>query len=739
VTANRSPASSSAPSETRQKSFTTGQHILLPIILAAAGVIAISYFFPWTRWFWERRERLAMDETHLASRRTPPREDVIVLGVDDKSLKLDGLWPEEIEASPALQAMQKQWTWPRRVWAHVLDRLFEAGAKQVFLDITFKGPSEIAENDKILKEALHRHRGKVVLGIKVENSEDRGGPRTELMIPTPEITGGDISTDEFGLLNFWGDDDGKIRTATWQTTLSEVANDFAVEVAQRENPYATIEPIAIDNPDDRILNSVSFRLALGINPKFQVPPASTSTIRFGPEEAYPAISIHELFLPGTWESNLANGAVFRDKTVLVGATATDLQDFQTTTIGVIPGVNVHAHALAALMAGAFINQAPPWYRWVAIGSAAFAAWLILSFVRMPVISVSLILALYFASQWLAKNAFDWFDLEISSFPFSLALGACSVAGLTGTFVMQLRESRKLQRFLARYTSAEFAQEMMSDRASLYTTLGGVKRTVTIFFSDVRGFTSMSENMSPTEIVAQLNEYLSPMVERVITHKGIVDKFIGDAVMALWGSTRAQSTEATCKQDAIDAVNASLAMRSVLDVLNAGWGNRGMAELKVGMGIHQGEVVVGNIGSESPYEKMDLTVIGDGVNLASRLEGVTKEYGVDLIISDAVHRHVKDDFLCRSADLVAVKGKAKPVAVFTVLGPASESPPAGLEAFETGMRLYREGRFDAAQAAFLDCAEAGLDDTLTHVYLDRCQVLRDHPPEVWDGVFKMTRK
>jgi adenylate cyclase len=194
-----------------------------------------------------------------------------------------------------------------------------------------------------------------------------------------------------------------------------------------------------------------------------------------------------------------------------------------------------------------------------------------------------------------------------------------------------------------------------------------------------------------------------------------------------------------REDAINAVTSSLAMREALVELNAGWRERNIAELKIGMGVHQGDVVVGNIGSEAPFEKMDLTVIGDAVNLASRLEGVTKEYGVDLIISDTVQRHVKDAFLCRSADLVAVKGKARPVEVFTVIGPLSATPLPGLDTFETGVRLYREGSFSEAESAFNQAAAEGLDDKLTHVYQERCRDLISNPPDTWNGVYVMTKK
>lgn len=712
-----------------------GQHVILPLIGISAGLVALLYAVPATRELLDRRERLTLDEYHVAGRKTPARSDVLVLGIDDASLKLDSAWPEDIEASPALQAMQKQWPWPRRAWAPILDKLFEAGARQVFLDITFKSPSEDPENDRLFREALERHWGKVILGMKFDESnvgtatnESTVGTtiRTELMLPTEAITGPRRRIEDFGLLNFWPDPDGTIRAARWRTTASE---------AEAREPGERV----VTNPDDPTLFTVSHLLAQDLDPKAVQKAGDGARLRFCDAGAYPPVSLYQMFIPSMWEGNLGNGSVFRDKTILIGAVAADLQDIQNTALGPILGVQVHAHSLTALLAGSFIHQAPGWLRWAGIALAALLAWLVVSLVRMPLASVLALVTVGGGANFLARDAFDRFDLEVSALPFTFALATCGIAGLAGNFVMQLRESRKLQRFLVRYTSPDFVDEMMSDRAGLYTTLGGVERTVTVFFSDVRGFTSMSENMTPTQVVTQLNEYLSRMVEQVFQHRGLVDKFIGDAVMALWGSTRFKPSEEGCRQDAINAVSASFDMRGALEELNAGWRERGIAELKIGMGVHQGDVVVGNIGSESPYEKMDLTVIGDAVNLASRLEGVTKEYGVDLIISDAVHRHVKDSFVCRSADLVAVKGKAKPVEVFTVMGPASGSLPPGLETFEVGMRLYREGRFAEAAAAFDQAAAEGLDDKLTHVYQERCAELIAAPPEKWDGVFVMTKK
>jgi len=723
------------PQATPSQAGGMAQRIIIPLIVLGAVMVAGLYLWPVTRQALERRERVDLDDLHASGRKTPAREDIVVLAIDDASLKLDSAWPEDIEASPALQAMEKQWPWPRRAWAHILDRLFEAGAKQVFLDITFKSPSEDPENDRLLREAVARYRGKLVLGMKFEDSTVGGATVTELMLPTPAIAGDVPDLENTGLLTFWPDPDGRIRTVNWRTTASE-----AEARASRD--------FVVPNPDDPVLSSISLLLARKIDPIVEVP-GDSSRIRFSAVEikdpinpikdAYPPVSLFQIFIPGMWESNLSNGEIFRGKTILLGATATDLQDIQATPLGSIPGVQVHAHALSALLQKSFVYEAPGWVRWASIALAAVIAWLLVIGFRMPLFTVMGLFVVYLIGDRVAAHCFDGMDLEVSSQPFTLALAVCGIAGMTGRFVVQLQESRKLQRFLVRYTSPEFVNEMMADRAGLYTTLGGVERKVTVFFSDVRGFTSMSENMTPAQVVGQLNEYLSRMVACVFQNRGMVDKFIGDAVMGLWGSTRFIPTPEGYKHDALNAVSAAVSMRTALDELNAGWRTRGVGELKFGMGIHQGEVIVGNIGSEAPYEKMDLTVIGDAVNLASRLESITKQYGVDLIVSEAVYQHVKDEFLCRSADLVAVKGKVKPVEIFNVIGPKQPQETPGLADYERGVLLYREGKFAEAAEAFAKAGAGGLDDSLTQMYQERCVELMRQPPADWNGVYVMKTK
>lgn len=237
------------------------------------------------------------------------------------------------------------------------------------------------------------------------------------------------------------------------------------------------------------------------------------------------------------------------------------------------------------------------------------------------------------------------------------------------------------------------------------------------------------------MVTQLNEYFERMVATVFQRKGAVDKFIGDVMMAVWGRFRDDPREAELADDACQAVDAALAMRAELAMLDAGWRAKNMTELSIGISIHQGEAVVGEIGSQ---ERAELTAIGDCVNLGSRLEGATKEYGLDLLISDAVEQRAAARFICRPVDLVRVKGESKPVEVFTVLGPREMARPAGLDHFEEGMRRYRAGSFEEALQAF-EQAAAGLDDYLTGLFIKRCHELTEYPPDEWDGVYTMTKK
>ncbi|MBL9116132.1 MAG: adenylate/guanylate cyclase domain-containing protein [Verrucomicrobiaceae bacterium] len=694
--------------------------LVLSLVVGGAVLVALCYVFEPMASKLVTQERVMLDGLHTTSKPAPVRKDVIILGIDDASLKLDSLWPEDLEASPALKLMQTQWPWPRGAWAHILDKVFSAGASRVFIDVTFRGPSTDPAQDRTLADALKRHGPKIVLAKKFETSTVGNETVSELTLPHEAVTGPPPHHFLTGFVNLWPDFDQVVRTVHWNLTASEAE---ALELNY---------PNVIPDVNEIRHSSVAEVLA-------QVIGGQPKRIRFGPQEAYQPISLYQMFVPDMWKSNLDNGAVFKGKTVLIGATAADLQDFHQTPLGKLPGVQLLAHTYGALSAQQFLADAPyGWRLWCILGSTLIAT-AIFRKVRSPLLALSLFFAIGFAFNWATTAAFDAFNTELPSLPFLLAMTATSLGGFAGGLVAEIRESRRIQRLLERYTSPELVKEMMQDREGLYTTLGGVERNVTVFFSDVRGFTSLSEQLSATEIVARLNEYLGRMVAEVIQYRGLVDKFIGDAVMAVWGSLRAEATKESTTDDARRAVEACLAMRRQLEILNAHWRSLCLNEFQMGMGVHQGDAVVGNIGSAAPHEKMDLTVIGDSVNLASRLESITKVYGVDLVISETVYDAVKEHFICVPLDLVAVKGKVRPVAIFTVLAPAGGPEPEGLEDFRRVVDCYRVGDFEQAQALLKRAEASGFMPQLIQMYQQRLRDLRNAPPDGWTGVYTMKTK
>jgi adenylate cyclase len=300
-------------------------------------------------------------------------------------------------------------------------------------------------------------------------------------------------------------------------------------------------------------------------------------------------------------------------------------------------------------------------------------------------------------------------------------------------VLDRLERQRMRRTLERYVGQDVAHEVLDNPTSYLNSLGGVRKEITVLFSDVRGFTTLSEDADPQALVTQLNEYFEEMVTIVFANQGTLDKFIGDAVMAHWGSIVSDGSAT----DANRAVRTVLQMRTALARLNLGWRARGIQEMNVGFGVNHGDAIVGNLGCEA---KMEVSVIGDAVNLASRLEGATKQYHLDFCLGESAAALVRDQFHLRSVDLIIVKGKTRPVEVFTVLGQQSAAEPTWLARHEEAVRRYRVGDFTAATAAWRDVLAQVAGDGLASVFLDRCAELIQNPPAPpWTGVYEMKSK
>ncbi len=297
---------------------------------------------------------------------------------------------------------------------------------------------------------------------------------------------------------------------------------------------------------------------------------------------------------------------------------------------------------------------------------------------------------------------------------------------------EIKKRQFLQDTLTRYVTRQVVELILKNPENIV--LDGEEREATMLFSDIRGFTSLSEKMRPTDVVYMLREYFTLMVDAVFEFQGTIDKFIGDALMAIFGAPAPQPNHAEL------AVLTALRMQTSLQAFNEHRLQQHLTPIEIGIGIHTGSVVVGNIGSE---QRLEYTAIGDAVNLASRLEGINKAYGTRIIISDMTLQQIHQPVLCRNVDRVRVKGRWEPVKIYEVLGlPDSVADAAHrmCGVFEQGMTLYRDRQWLEALECFRAAVEYVTNDGPSQRYIERCsQYCQSPPDESWDGVFDMTTK
>ena len=416
----------------------------------------------------------------------------------------------------------------------------------------------------------------------------------------------------------------------------------------------------------------------------------------------------------------------RGKIVLLGTTAPGLMDLRATPVGsTYPGVEIHANLVAGMLDGE-LKQKPPYM----IGADVLMVVLttVLLSMLLPVLS----------PLWASLLAFGTLvtvaGLNVYLWSIGLALPLSAVVTLIlsvyalnmswGYFV-ESRSKRQLTNLFGQYVPPELVDEMARDPENY--SMEGKNEELTVLFSDVRGFTSISEGLDPKELTQLMNEYLGAMTQVVQKNRGTLDKYIGDAIMAFWGAPVADPEHAR------HAVLTALEMQRELRRLDAPFKARGWPELHIGVGINTGTMTVGDMGSPV---RQSYTVMGDAVNLGSRLEGITKQYGVGIIVSESTKALVKD-VLYRELDRVRVKGKDEPVGIFEPLGLASEVEPSRqdeLKLWNQALRYYRQQDWDAAELQIINLLRQNPESYLYQMYAKRIVHCRANPPgEGWDGV------
>ena len=443
------------------------------------------------------------------------------------------------------------------------------------------------------------------------------------------------------------------------------------------------------------------------------------------------ISLFELFVPEFWTANYGGGEFFKDRIVLVGATAERLHDFHLTPWGKLSGPEINLHALAAMLRGSWLTQAG-WRRrsrpsslrhWPPSRLTFFFRSSAKSLVAGLVGGAILWLCLCAAVLWL-------FSYFLPAAAPLLTWLVCGFAGVACDVSIERRERGRMRATLERYVSKDVVREIAENPDSYLQSLGGQRKEMVVLFSDLKGFTSDSERLDPADMVMMLNEYFREMVDVVFQHSGTLDKFIGDALMATWGGLRPANRE----EDAQNAVLAALSMKERLAAINERRGELGIAPWGSGIGISYGTAIFGNIGSQ---QRMDMTVIGDTVNLASRIEGLTRIYGCDILVDERIAGKARNLCSFLEVDVVRVKGRKKPERLFF---PYRSEHADWVEAFVVARAQYRAGDFSVAQAAFDQLSKEGLAPKLAALYRVRCEAFVSQPlGEGWEGIWDFLEK
>jgi adenylate cyclase len=660
-------------------------------------------------------ERRAYDGWVTLRGSLPPPEGVVVVAIDTDSEGSLGRYP-----------------WSRTWHAHLLRNLHSAGARAVAFDLTFA--DAFPEDDAVFRAAVDGT-GIAVLGAKTDVIFRREARGHRLEEPAGALRGAPI-----GIVDVARDGvDGVVREYP-------VLHHFP----QGSHPQLGVAALLASGEANHAVREV--RGGWRIRGRF-VPrgPGGGMLIDFlGPPGS---VSVHSYVTVvddadtdvGEWDmdsfEDLAAGGAFRGRIVLVGTTIPEHQDLHPTPVRdsegaagavLMPGVEIHAHAVAALLDGRFIRAAgrPVQYGWVVLlGLLAVLGARRLEGKRGALASLGLgFVAL--AASWLLfsrEGIWLWSVAPLLSIGFAYAASAAVLV------TEEARERARLRGMFQQYVPPAVVDELV--RRPELLALGGEEREATILFSDITGFSAIAESLPPRELVALLNEYLTAMTDVVVEHGGIVDKYIGDALMAEFG------VPVPREDHALQACLAALHMRRELARLRTEWERRGLPAMHARIGINTGRVLVGNLGSR---RMMDYTCMGDHVNLASRLEGANAGYGTDILVSAFTWGRVGDHLVGREVDRVRVVGRSEPVAIHELVATRAEGVDGStahlLASFDEALGLYRERRYAEARAAFLEISERHPGDGPARVYAGRClDFVASPPPSLWDGVHQMASK
>ena len=642
------------------------------------------------------------------------------------AIKNDIVW---LNANPHIiivelndESFQKIWRFPfpRSVYAQALKNLEEYQTAVVAFDILFLDPSTQKEDD-IFSQAITEFPN-VVLGASINGSGKVNTPFswfkkedyvTGFLPPIVEPSNKTVYSFPPSLRDIDGKYYEHFSLQILRSFYRYLYGNTQIFLLWKYTPYEYVfssdisYPLSSKNSNEILINFI--------------PPAKFSRISFN--DIYDSKALQQV------DKNIW----LKDKIILIGPAADGLRDDFFTPNGVEYGVNIHANILNTLLSKQHMVYFDARLEWIMIFFLivlSVSANLSSSNRVLLVSNITIVLVFWLI---IPISILLWTNLILnypSEIIFSLLLAFTSANIVK--YLIEDRNKQKLNKALSEYVWSNIAEEILLEHGKV--NLDGQEKNLVCFFSDIEWFTSMSENLSPNELVSFLREYLSAMTEIIMDKWWHVDKFEWDAVMALWGAFSEHT-----KEDYIRCCESALLQQKSLSELNKKWENKFWKKVAVRMGIHGGLAIIWNIGAIG--RKMEFTALGDSVNLASRLEGVNKFYNTSICVSDIVYSKVKNDFVFRYLDEIQVKWKETPVKIYELIGTkdmVSSKQTQIYIRFIKANQYYKERNFTQALEIFTELASIG--DEPSKVYLERCQQYITTPPgKEWNGVWRMMKK
>ena len=749
------------------KKFIQLNPITISIITISIGIFAYLYGIP----FLDLMELKTIDLRFKTRGRIDPSPNIVMAVVDEKSLAKEG-----------------KWVWPRSKFANLINRLSDSGARVIAFDIGFLEPDnrnvvmtieEIenqikmydiqneplqvylkelkvkTDNDQLLASAIQNSKASVVLGyffqmddqsvqyidekdlaVHQENILHSRYMATRLPPNEPDMEKRVLfkeaaapqsnvaiisnAAEYSGTFNHSPDPDGVIRRVPavfrFKDSLYAPLSVMTVSAFLEEPPILSLAYDAVS----------SYQIG-----ELYIPTDEIGQIMInyrGKEKTFPHVSVTDIL------SGHVPKMTFQDKIVLVGVTATAIFDMRSTPFEEIyPGIEIHATIIDSILTEDFLYQ-PDGVKLLNVSVIVLGTLLLGIILSRTGVTIGLasFIGLFLGYIWLCQYMFTHSGWILNMvYPLSVIL-LVYVSITTFNYLAESKQKRFVRDAFSTYLSPAVVKQLMDSPEKLK--LGGEERVITAYFSDIQGFTGISEKLTPSELVELLNEFLTEMTNIILKYEGLVDKFEGDAIIALFGAPNDIENHAEV------AVKASIDMQKRLVELREHWKVAGKPELKMRIGLYSGPAVVGNMGSES---RMDYTMMGNTVNVASRLEGVNKIYGTYTMIGETTYEAVGSSVFARELDLVNVVGKHEPVRIYELIGypeDVNEHLRVTIDHYHKGLSAYRSLLWDDAIESFSAALALTPDDKPSQTLLARCVEFKSDPPDVnWNGTYTMKTK